>query len=497
MSNPNEKKNNHSPCITVILAAGKSTRFKKNKLITPIAGKPVIEWCMDSLSEGILAGSTSDSGAEKLDVNESSANKSNNAQLKNQKILVLSPTQEHLQTYTNKGFEKAVQNVADGTAGALIAGLEHAIAKNPNLEETKVIVACGDMPCLTPETTRKFYETLSPGLTIGVSKMYYSNHHYGVIEFDESNKPCNIIEYKERSAIADAEKNKYTQEQPVNTCQLINTGLYAFNINIKTLLEYIKQIPSETHGEKYLTKIVSILYTENQQINIIELPIQEMYGVNTEDDYRMASYIISDMLRQKALKTGAYLHDPHSIHLQHDTILEAGCEVHPYVCFGAGVHICSGATVLPFTVISGSKIGGIVGPFAHIRDGTITEGNTHLGAFVETKDAYLEEGAKAKHHSYLGNCRIGQNSNIGAGVITCNYNGREKHHTQIGENVDVGANTSLIAPVTLGNNSQTGASSVISHDVPDNTLSVTRIKQRNLKRIFVRNICDGKNECKT
>jgi bifunctional UDP-N-acetylglucosamine pyrophosphorylase/glucosamine-1-phosphate N-acetyltransferase len=173
---------------------------------------------------------------------------------------------------------------------------------------------------------------------------------------------------------------------------------------------------------------------------------------------------------------------PETVFLSYDTILETDCQIEPYVIFGPGVTVRAGAHIRAFSHLEGAEVGrgAIVGPYARLRPGTVLEENVHVGNFVEVKNARLEKGVKANHLSYLGDARVGAGANIGAGTITCNYDGFEKHMTEIGAGAFIGSDTALVAPVKVGDGAIIGAGSVVTKDVAAGALVVTRAEQKEI-----------------
>jgi bifunctional UDP-N-acetylglucosamine pyrophosphorylase/glucosamine-1-phosphate N-acetyltransferase len=187
-------------------------------------------------------------------------------------------------------------------------------------------------------------------------------------------------------------------------------------------------------------------------------------------------------LRDRALISGAGMTAPETVFLSFDTVLEPDVQVEPFAVFGAGVTVRSGAKVRAFSHLEGCIVerGAIVGPYARLRPGTKIGENAHIGNFVEVKNSTVENGAKANHLTYLGDARVGAGANIGAGTITCNYDGFDKHHTEIGAGAFVGSNSALVAPVKVADGAYVGAGSVITKDVSGDALAVTRADQKEL-----------------
>src|SRR5256885_10480260 len=211
----------------------------------------------------------------------------------------------------------------------------------------------------------------------------------------------------------------------------------------------------------------------------LEVTEDEVSGINTKAQLAAMEATMQQRLRQAALEAGVTLVSPETVHLAADTKLGRDVTVEPYVVFGPGVTVEDGATIRSFSHLTGAHVGknAIVGPYARLRPGAKLEENVHIGNFVEVKEALIEAGAKANHLSYIGDARVGAGANVGAGTITCNYDGFGKYKTTIGAGAFVGSNSSLVAPVKIGAGANIGAGSVITKDVPDDALAVERSQQ--------------------
>jgi bifunctional UDP-N-acetylglucosamine pyrophosphorylase/glucosamine-1-phosphate N-acetyltransferase len=187
-------------------------------------------------------------------------------------------------------------------------------------------------------------------------------------------------------------------------------------------------------------------------------------------------------LRAHALDAGAGMTAPDTVYLCHDTVIEPDAQIGPYVVFGPGVTIKAGAEIKAFSHIEGAVVskGALVGPYARLRPGAVIEEDVHIGNFVEVKNSRIEKGAKANHLTYLGDARVGAGANIGAGTITCNYDGFDKHHTDIGKGAFIGSNAALVAPLRIGDGTYVGAGSVITKETAPNSLAVTRAEQKEI-----------------
>jgi bifunctional UDP-N-acetylglucosamine pyrophosphorylase/glucosamine-1-phosphate N-acetyltransferase len=234
-------------------------------------------------------------------------------------------------------------------------------------------------------------------------------------------------------------------------------------------------------GEYYLPDIVAIAAAEGVRVAAVEAPEAELRGINSRAELAEAEAAMQRRLRRAAMDGGATLIQPESVVFSHDTLLGQDVTVGPNVVFAPGVAVEDGVEIRAFSHLEGCvvKRGAIIGPFARLRPGTVVERDAHVGNFVELKAAVLGPGAKANHLSYLGDAEIGAGANIGAGTITCNYDGIAKHRTVIGEGAFIGSDTALVAPVRVGARALVGAGSVITEDVPDDALAVARGRQTN------------------
>ena len=232
-------------------------------------------------------------------------------------------------------------------------------------------------------------------------------------------------------------------------------------------------------GEYYLTDVVARARAAGLPVAAVEAPYEELRGINSRAELAEAEAAFQGMLRTAAMERGATLVAPHTVFLSADTVLEPDVVVEPNVVFGPGVHVESGAEIRAFSHLEGAHVGpgAVIGPFARLRPGTQVGDAAHVGNFVELKAARLGAGAKANHLSYLGDAEIGAGSNIGAGTITCNYDGVNKHRTMIGTRVFVGSDAVLVAPVRIGDGAFVAAGSVITDDVASDAMAFGRARQ--------------------
>jgi bifunctional UDP-N-acetylglucosamine pyrophosphorylase/glucosamine-1-phosphate N-acetyltransferase len=246
------------------------------------------------------------------------------------------------------------------------------------------------------------------------------------------------------------------------------------------LAEFLDALDSDNaKREFYLTDIVTIARRKGLVCRAVELPAEELVGINTRAELAEAEALMQRRLRRAAMGAGVTLVAPETVFLSADTCIGRDVVVEPNVTFGAGVTVGEGARICSFSYLEGAAVGAgaRVGPFARLRPGAVLEDQVHVGNFVEVKAARLGTGAKANHLSYIGDAEIGARANIGAGTITCNYDGVNKSRTIIGEGVFIGSNTALVAPVTVGDGAIVAAGSVIVRDVPPGALSIARGEQ--------------------
>jgi bifunctional UDP-N-acetylglucosamine pyrophosphorylase / glucosamine-1-phosphate N-acetyltransferase len=224
---------------------------------------------------------------------------------------------------------------------------------------------------------------------------------------------------------------------------------------------------------------VRLAAEEGARVAALEAPAEELAGVNSRAELAAAEAVVQTWLRNAAMDSGVTMIDPGSVFLCADTELAPDVTVGPNVVFGPGVRVASGAEILAFSHLAGCTIGAgcIVGPFARLRPGTVLGTDVHIGNFVELKAAQLGDGVKASHLTYLGDTDVGAATNIGAGTITCNYDGAAKHRTKIGTNAFIGSDVALVAPVTVGDGAFVGAGSVITEDVEADALALGRSRQ--------------------
>lgn len=345
-----------------------------------------------------------------------------------------------------------------------------------------VLVLFGDTPLITRPTIERLVAALDqpgkPALSV-LGMRPVDPGRYGRLVQDEKGGLAKIVEF------ADANE----EERNITLC---NAGLKAFDGS--RLFELLDSIENDNaQGEFYLTDAVSIARSKGYGVAVAEAPEEEVMGVNSRRDLAQAETALQIRLRNDALDAGVTLSDPSTTYLSADTVFGRDVEIGPCVEIGPGTTIGDGVVIRAFCHIEGATIGdgAIIGPFARLRPGAELGKEVHIGNFVEAKNVTMGDGAKANHLTYLGDASIGKKTNVGAGTITCNYDGSRKHRTTIGADVSVGSNTAFVAPVTIGDEALIAAGSVITEDVEPGALALARSSQSNKpetgKRIKKRN----------
>ena len=330
-----------------------------------------------------------------------------------------------------------------------------------------VLVLYGDTPLMMPETLSKLLaERQRANAAVAVIGMRPQEPGaYGRLVIGKDGTLEAIVEAKDAS---DAQRK----------IALCNSGVMAIDGTLLwSLLDAVGN--SNAKHEYYLTDIVGIARSRGLACAAIEAPFEEMMGVNSRAELAEAEAVMQRRLRQRHMAEGVTFTAPETVFLSADTKLGRDCVVGPFVVFGPEVAIGEGVEIPAFCHLAGAKVGdrAILGPFARLRPGAQLADDVHIGNFVEVKNAKLASGVKANHLAYLGDASVGAGTNIGAGAITCNYDGVDKHVTEIGKDVFVGTNASLVAPVKIGDGAMIGAGSVITDNVPADALALGRGRQ--------------------
>ncbi|HET9336453.1 MAG TPA: bifunctional UDP-N-acetylglucosamine diphosphorylase/glucosamine-1-phosphate N-acetyltransferase GlmU [Sphingomicrobium sp.] len=430
---------NQSKFSVVVLAAGQGTRMRSDthKVLHPIAGKPMLMHLLDTVD--LL-------GAER-------------------RVIVVGKGREQIEeALGGNGVRTALQAEQKGTG--------HAVQM---AEETlsgfdgPVLILYGDTPFVTEATLRRMLDRLAaeddPGIVVLASSPT-DGKTYGRVILGEGDRISKMVEFKDANEA----------ERAVKLC---NSGMMA--VGSKDLFRWLAKVGNaNAAGEYYLPDIVMIAKEEGRAPVAIEGEPFETAGVNSRAELAALEEHWQSRRRWQALEQGATLIDPESVWFSADTELGRDCTIEPHVVFGPGVRIADGATIRAFSHIEGATIstGCEVGPFARLRPGAVLGEGAKVGNFVEMKKAELGKGAKANHLSYIGDASVGEKANIGAGTITCNYDGFGKYRTKIGAGAFIGSNSALVAPVSIGAGAIVGAGSVVTKDVAADELVIARGEQK-------------------
>ncbi len=426
----------------ILLAAGKGTRMKSDlpKVLHRLAGKALVNHALDAA--GALGPS--------------------------QCVVVVGPGMEDVAAAVAPR-PTAIQAEQRGTADAVLAARE-ALAGFGAGGDATVLVLYGDTPMIEADTLGRMIEARQGGAAVVVLGFRpWDPAEYGRLVLDGAGALSAIVEFRE----ADEEQRKI---------DLCNSGVMAIGAgHVWDLLDRVGA--DNAKGEYYLTDIVALARAQGLACAVVEGEESEVLGINSRGDLAAAEAAWQRARRARAMDEGATLIDPNTVWFAHDTQIGRDVTIGPSVFFGPGVSVADGAEINAFCHLEGVAIGlgASVGPFARLRPGAKLGSGARVGNFVEVKNAVLGAGAKANHLSYIGDAEVGAGANIGAGTITCNYDGYLKHRTEIGENAFIGSNTALVAPVSVGKGALIGAGSTIIKDVPDDAVAVARGRQVTLE----------------
>ncbi|VDC31719.1 bifunctional UDP-N-acetylglucosamine diphosphorylase/glucosamine-1-phosphate N-acetyltransferase GlmU [Pseudogemmobacter humi] len=361
-----------------------------------------------------------------------------------------------------------IQAEQNGT-GHAVDQARDALADAPG----EAIVLYGDTPFIRPETLEAMLEARARHAVVVLGFKAADPGRYGRLIM-EGDSLARIVEYKDAT----------DEERAVTLC---NSGVIC--ASSRELFSLIAQIGNDNaSGEYYLTDVVEIARRNGLSAGVVICPEAETLGVNTRAQLAGAEAAFQARARTDALDNGVTLTAPETVFFALDTVVGRDAVIGPHVLFGPGVTIESGAEIRGFCHLEGCHVsrGADVGPFARLRPGAELAEDVHVGNFVEIKNAILDEGVKVGHLTYIGDAEIGEHTNIGAGTVTCNYDGVMKHRTKIGKRAFIGSDTMLVAPVTVGDGALTGSGSVITQDVPAGALALARAGQVNKPGLAIR-----------
>jgi bifunctional UDP-N-acetylglucosamine pyrophosphorylase/glucosamine-1-phosphate N-acetyltransferase len=433
------------PLAVIVLAAGQGTRMRsdRHKVLHPIAAKPMLLHLLDTVAE--LS--------------------------PERRIVVVGKGREQVESaLAGRGVTTAIQAEQEGTAHAVTQAL-------PALEgfDGNILILFGDTPFVEAGTLRAMLARLAAPDTPGIVVLAHTPPDPGaygrvILRPEEGTRDriARMVEYKDAT---DAER----------AVRLCNSGMMA--LAAANLRRWLPQVGNDNAaGEYYLPDLVNIAAAEGTAAVAVEGAAIEAIGINSRSELAAAEAEWQRRKRAQMMAAGVSLIDPDSVWFAADTLVGRDVTIEPHVVFGPGVTIADGAIVHAFSHIEGATIGPDceVGPFARLRPGAVMEEGAKIGNFVEMKKACLGAHSKANHLTYLGDTDVGAHANIGAGTITCNYDGFFKYRTVIGEGAFIGSNSALVAPVTIGAGAIVGAGSVVTKDVDPDALGIARAEQKGL-----------------
>ncbi len=420
--------------LAIVLAAGKGTRMRSKvpKVMHKVGGLPMIEHVLGAVR---MAGAS-------------------------ETVLVVAPDSDWAGTLA-QAPRAFVQDPPLGTAHAVLAARE-AFASAPDA----VVVLFGDSPLITPASIERALARVRGGADIAVLAFRTDTPTgYGRVLMADGQ----VVAIREEADASDAER----------AVTLCNSGVMA--IAGGAPLAALDEIGNaNSKGEYYLTDLIAIGRAKGFAMVVAEASAEEVLGVNDRAQLAQAEAVFQDRARRAAMEH-ATLEAPHTVYFSHDTVLGEDVHVEPNVVFGPGVEVAAGVRIRAFSHLEGARVasGAVVGPFARLRPGADIGPKAHVGNFVEIKNAVLGAGAKANHLTYVGDADVGAGANLGAGTITCNYDGVHKHRTTIGQGAFIGSNSALVAPVRVGERAYVASGSVVTEDVPDEALAIGRGRQVN------------------
>jgi bifunctional UDP-N-acetylglucosamine pyrophosphorylase/glucosamine-1-phosphate N-acetyltransferase len=421
---------NRQTTTAVILAAGLGTRMKSRlpKALHAIAGRPMLNHLLAA------------------------------AQQVFDDIVVVTGPEMDAVARAAAPYPTVVQSDRLGTAHAALQAV-------PHFGTGEVAILYADNPLITPATLARLKAARGDSGLALLAMRPPEAGKYGRVITDGAGAVTRIVEWADASEA----------ERAVGLC---NAGVFcAAGPDLARWLSAVRN--DNAKGEYYLTDVVALAVAEGRRVVAVEADYTELRGVNSRTELAEAEATVQARLRLAAMESGVTLTAPDTVFFAADTIIEADVIVGPHVVFGPGVTVRTGAEILAFSHLEGAEVGegARIGPYARLRPGTRVGRAAHVGNFVELKATHLGDGAKANHLAYLGDADIGAASNIGAGTITCNYDGHLKHRTVVGAGSFVGSNATLVAPLTLGAGSFIAAGSTITEDVEADALAFGRARQ--------------------
>ncbi len=444
----------------VVMAAGKGTRMKSKlpKVMHALAGKPMLQHVLDSVGT--------------IQVGRS--------------LVILGHGREQIEEWLDGRAEIVLQAEQLGTGHAMLQAIPHLT------EVENIIVLSGDQPLIRPETIETMVELHTESKAAATILTACFENPFGL---------GRIIKDGERFLRIVEEKDATPEERQIRE---INTGTYCFNVS--KLREALKRItPQNVQGEYYLTEVFQLFLAQGEDIiTYCTEDVHEALGINSRAQLAQAEKIARERILAYWMEEGVTVIDPGSTFIEAEVRLSRDVILQPFTSLKGKTQVEEDAIIGPYTTLTDCSCGSgsevthtvgnkavigarcTVGPFAYLRPGTVLETGVKVGDFVEVKNSVVGEGSKIPHLSYIGDSQVGKAVNIGAGTITCNYDGVKKYPTKIGDNAFIGSNTNLVAPVEIGEGAVTGAGSTISKNVPSHALAVERSAQK-IKEDWVRN----------
>ena len=426
------------PTAAIILAAGKGTRMKSSlpKVMHPVAHEPMLGHVLHTAKEAGLSPI----------------------------VVVISEAMESVEPFiTSHGAKVVYQREQLGTGHAVLCAKDalHGFEGN-------ITVLYGDTPLITPQTILNLQECLLADAHTAVAVLGF--------EPDDAASYGRLVVNSERLLERIVEARDATDDElDIGLC---NSGVIALRGNV--VWDVLAKIGNENaKGEYYLTDAVAIANASGMRARVVMADAEEVIGVNSRTELAEVEAIFQDRMRIALMESGVTMQDPTTVYFAADTQIAPDCIIEPNVVFGPGVAIGTGSVIRAFSHIEGTVIGehAAIGPFARLRPGNNFADHVKIGNFVEVKKSELESGAKINHLSYIGDASVGEKANIGAGTITCNYDGYKKYRTVIGREAFIGSNSALVAPVVVGEGAMVGAGSVITEDVAPDSLALARTRQ--------------------
>jgi bifunctional UDP-N-acetylglucosamine pyrophosphorylase/glucosamine-1-phosphate N-acetyltransferase len=443
------------PIHVVVLAAGQGKRMMSDlpKVAHLAAGRPLIGWVLKAVDH-----------LQPANV-----------------VVVVGHGADHVQPHLPDGVVAAHQVEQLGTGDAARVGLD---ALPEVAADDTIMILYGDMPLLTGDLLGRLADRPADVAARMVTVEVADPTGYGRVIRDDRGLVLEVVEQR------DGDESQLAVRE-------INAGSYAFRAG--DLIDALSSVSNENaQGEYYLTDVIAILVERGKRLEPVEATPEEVVGINSQDQLSEAARLLHARNNRALMEAGVWMLDPDRTYIDDTVLIEPGARIYPGVHLEGSTTVGAGARVGPdvyavdtsiganstvwYSVLRDATIGEEceVGPYASLRQGTVLERGAKVGTFVETKNTTLGEKAKAPHLSYLGDASIGARSNIGAGSITCNYDGFQKHRTEIGEGVFIGSDTMLVAPLKIGDRAVTGAGSVITQDVQEGALAVERNEQREI-----------------